>query len=66
MDIRDTRTIVKTTVEQNGKFYSATFKNAEGTVIEKVKNEQQFIEAVEFLNHLNLGVEVEHFTIDVS
>lgn len=68
LNISDTRTIVLTRTErgQGYRFYSAELRSSDGTLIEKIKDEQQYIETVEYLNHLNLGIEIDEYPMDIS
>lgn len=68
MSILDlTDTVVKTTVEQTGQFYKGQFYDAEGNEIYRTKDEQDFINALSYIQNIEgQWIGYEEYTIDVS
>lgn len=62
----NTKTVILTIVEQNGRFYSAEYLDHKGDLIEKVKHEQQYKDDMELLEQQGIEVVTDRYPMDVS
>ena len=61
-----TRKVVYTEVEQTGKFYSGSFYDFDGNLILKIKDDEEYIDALCFVQSLGIPIDYQIIPIDVS